>query len=201
MGSSKSALSNLFDHHSSKLTRLEISRLSRLKARLEFTRELRSFNLSEISSVTGESYFVLTKLAFSFSCLEALEKLLGEGRRVIVRDREFHQALSDGEFRKLTAHLDKMAMQARQKRSKDHVESITEIEQFKFNPPEDLSIYLRHCRNVVFHASITPSTLGLQGSKRRRSLILGLANSTILAVELELESWVKRVIERKVSAS
>lgn len=201
MGSSPNSLGNLFNFHISNLTRQEISRLSRFKARLEFTRELRTFNLGEMSSATGESYFVLTKLAFSFSCLEALEKLMGEGRRVRVYDQEFHSALSQGEFRKLTAHLDKMAMQSRHKRSKGSGESVTELEQFKINPPEDLSIYLRHCRNVVFHASITPSTLGLQDSKRRRSLLLGLANSTILAVELELDRWVKRAIEREVVAN
>lgn len=178
------------------LTRVEMSNLSRFKARLEFTRRFRSLVMHDMSDATADAYFVLAKLGFAYSCVEALQKLIGPGHHITIFDAAFHEALSAGEFKKLTDHLDKMALENLLKRGKSAEKRVSELEVFKADPPRDLAPYVRHCRHVVFHASVTPSTLSLQASKRRRNLLLGLANNSLLSVEHEFAKWVKQIEAR-----
>jgi hypothetical protein len=49
---------------------------------------------------------------------------------------------------------------------------------------------------VVFHGSITPTSIGLGSSKKRRELVLGLANSSLIACNREFTRWAKEIEKR-----
>ena len=145
--------------------------------------------LESISPATASSYFVLLKLSLAYSALEALESLTGKNS-IRVRDQRFHIALSQHQFDKLIQHLIYAAKN--QVRPTDG-----ELEKYLVDKPdEDLTAIVKHSRHAVFHASITPNSLRLQNSIERRDLLLGLANSTILACESAFDTYVKKVRQR-----
>jgi hypothetical protein len=177
--------------HRDVLSRQEFSRASQYRARYEFARDFRDFNIPKSSDQTKESYFVLLKLGLAYSAIEILENLLDRGRRVMVKDEAFAAALGTGEFRKLLSHLRNRA----NRNGSDNSKYLDKYE--KPRPGENLADLVRHSRNVVFHGSITPTSIGLGSSKKRRELVLGLANSSLVACNREFARWAKE-IEKQV---
>jgi hypothetical protein len=158
---------------------------AKFKSRIDLVHSLRSINFENTSASTSDSYFVLLKLGLVQSCVEALEVFLGEGRRVKVFDDVFYQHLSQGTFNELLEHI---MIHAERKTGK-----VGSLSKYLTVPPDpDLSLLVRNARNITFHASATANSLGLASSRRRRELLLGLANSTLTAVESEFEAWFLR---------
>lgn len=176
----------------------EKTKASRFLARLKFARHLSAIEVQSLSVASKDSYFTLLKLGLAYSAVEACEGLIGEGRRVKIVDTDFSAALRAGELDALLRHLKLEAMKALEKRAtRGNMPKVAPLAAFDSLPfPEDLAEIVRHSRNLVFHASITPSTIGLQGSNKRRELLLGLAESSLLAAEREFESWMERVARR-----
>ena len=167
----------------------EFAKGARYRARLKLAKGLRNLPLSDVSEATTESYFVLLKLSLAYSALEALESLVGRGSIQVIDDR-FHSALELGQFDRLVKHL--VAAAKDQPRATD-----AELRAFCGSPiPKDLRPLVKHARHVVFHASVTPYSLKLQGSPERRKMILGLANATLDACEQSFTRYVQRVKQR-----
>lgn len=163
-------------------------------ARRNFCSAFEGFELTGISAQTGDAYFALAKLAFAFSALELLESLLDSGRKVQVLDPVFRTALLQGKFDDLVHHLSDLAAQQVSKRSKGKVTRDQSIDAFLGpDKPIDLVPIIRHARHVVFHSTITPNTVGLQASRRRRELLEALAESTLSATDAEFANWLLRV--------
>lgn len=179
--------------HRDVLTRQEFSRASQYRARYEFAKDFRDLSIPTASDQTRESYFVLLKLGLAYSAIETLENLLEQRRRVVVRDEAFVAALESGEFNKLLSHLRDRA----KRNGRDNSKNLDKYE--KPRPGENLADLVRHSRNVVFHGSITPTSIGLGSSKKRRGLVLGLANSSLVACNREFARWVTGIEKRPKS--
>ncbi len=158
---------------------------AKFKSRIDLVHSLRSIHFENISASTSDSYFVLLKLGLVQTCVEALETLLGDGRRVKVFDEDFYQHLSKGTFDQLLEHV---TSHSRRKTGR-----MGSLSKYLTQPPDpDLALLVRNARNITFHASATAHSLGLTSSRLRRELLLGLANSTLNAVEKEFEAWFLR---------
>ena len=131
----------------------------------------------------------MIKLSLSYSAVEAVEALVGKNS-VQVLDVEFHTALESGQFERLVKHL--ISAASNQARPTEQ-----ELLDFSSAPaPENLRPLVKHSRHVVFHASVTPSSLKLQSSPERRKLLLGLANATLDACEQAFSRYVAKVQQR-----
>jgi hypothetical protein len=173
------------------LTKQEFSRASLYRARYEFARDFRDLSSPETSSQTRESYFVLLKLGLAHSAVETLEGIFKKHRRVVIRDENFIMALQSGVFKKLISHLQERAR-------KPGRDSSGDLEKYlNPSPREDLADLVRHSRNVVFHGSVSPTSIGLNASRKSRELILGLANSSLTACDAEFSKWAKEIKNRK----
>jgi len=181
--------------HRDLLSQQEFTKASRYRARYDFAKEFRDISTPSVSQQTKESYFVLLKLGLAYSAIETLEKLLENGRRVAVRDEAFTAGLESGEFTKFLAHLQDRAR-------RNEYDSSKYLEKY-LNPKRnvDLADFVRHSRNVVFHGSVTPHSIGLSSSKNRRELVLSLANSSLVACNREFSSWAKRIENRAIHSS
>jgi hypothetical protein len=180
---------DLLLEYKDRATRVEFSKAARYRARYKVAANLRSLPLDGLSNATAESYFVLVKLSFAYSAVEALESLTGKNS-LEIEDPDFHEALAGGKLERFMRHLLEAARS--QARSTG-----PELEPFlQSNPPKNIRAIVKHARHVVFHASITPSAIGLQGSTMRRQLILGLANATLAACEKKLRVFAKSLSHR-----
>jgi len=172
------------------LSKKEFSRASQYRARYEFARDFRDLIIPSASLETRESYFVLLKLGLAYSAIETLENLLEKRRRVVVKDEAFAAALESGEFDKLLSHL-------RDRATRNGHDNRIYLDKYDNpRPGENLADLVRNSRNVVFHGSITPNSIGLGASKRRRELVLGLANSSLFACNREFARWAKEIDKR-----
>lgn len=171
--------------------RLESTRstaAARAKARIDLAENFRNIKLGHLKDDSQESYFVLLKLGLAFTAVEAVEGVLGKGNRIVITDDAFRSAVQQGTFNKLVEHLYTQADRTVKRRDKSR--SDEELPPFMNGScPSDLAVLVRHSRNVVFHASMTPSTIGLAGAPVSRRLLLGLANQAIRAAEKTLEDW------------
>lgn len=174
-----------------KLTAREFAALSRYKARLDFAHSLRSLNTLELSAATTDAYFVLTKLGLAFSAIEALRAAIGKDRQFVLRQSEVQQAIESGELAALIQHLHRQA--ASQKRGNPK-----ELEGYLNGQcDEDLLPLVKHARHVMFHGSVTPNTVSLAGSRKRRGVVLALATATLALTESELEHWLRTVVAKR----
>lgn len=172
------------------LSKKEFSRASQYRARYEFARDFRDLSIPTASAQTRESYFVLLKLGLAYSAIETLENLLERRRRVIVKDKAFAAALESGEFSKLLSHF-------RDRATRNGRNISIFLERYEnARPGENLAELVRHSRNLVFHGSITPNSIGLGASASRRELVLGLANSSLIACNREFARWAKEIEKR-----
>jgi len=167
----------------------EFAKAARYRARHQLATAIRNLPIRELSTATVESYFVLVKLSLAYSAVEAVESLVGRNS-VQVRDDEFHKALEDGQFDRLIKHLI-IAAEAQSRPTDGELLAFC-----KATAPMDLRPLVKHARHVVFHASVTPSSLRLQSSPERRRLLLGLTNSTLEACERAFCRFVSRVQQR-----
>jgi hypothetical protein len=180
---SKELLAELANNESF-LSATELNAARQVAARLNLARGLRRLEIDSLGQTSAEAYFALLKLSLAYSAADAM-KTLDAGWQVVVVDHEMQRALSRGMFEDLLMHLRASADRQQKPNTK-------ELVAFGLGQPNlSLLTFVKHCRNVVFHASATPRTIGLASSKNRRELILGLANSTLLAVEKTLNSWLK----------
>jgi len=180
---------NVFIKFKERVTRTELAKASRYRARLQLAIGFRDLPLANVSIATAESYFVLVKLALAYSALEALESLTGKNS-VRVTDKLFHHALCQGQFEQLIQHL--IAAAKDQRRPTDE-----ELAKYMgLEAPQDLTPIVKHSRHAVFHASATPNSLKLQSSPERRRLLLGLANSTLAACENSFDRFVSSIKQR-----
>jgi hypothetical protein len=172
------------------LSKQEFLRASKYRARYDFARDFRDLSIPTASDQTREAYFVLLKLGLAYSAIETLENLFEKCRRVVVRDEAFTVGLESGDFDKLLGHL--------QNRAKQNGWDASEyLDKYRNpSPRENLADLVRHSRNVVFHGSVTPASIGLGASKRKRELVLGLANSSLVACNREFTTWAKEVEKR-----
>lgn len=170
-------------------TKLEFSKASKFRARVKLTRGLRSISIPSLSTASAESYFVLTKLAFSYSAIEAVEFLSGRNT-VKVSYQSARKALESGQFTQLVNQMVEIAGSL----SRDTSSELKEYQSPKI--PENLRPLVKHARHVMFHASATPNSLGLQNSTHRRELLLGLANATLAASERVFIRWLDSLENR-----
>lgn len=178
-----------FIKYKDRVSATEFAKGAQYRARFKLATGFRNLLLSDVSPATAESYFVLIKLSLAYSAIEAVEALVGRNS-VQVLDDEFHRALELGHFERFLKHL--MLAASSQARP-------TDLELIDFSSgavPKNLRPLVKHSRHVVFHASVTPSSLKLQNSPERRRLLLGLANATLDSCEQAFKRYVASVRQR-----
>jgi hypothetical protein len=175
------------------LTDLEFAAATQFKARFNFADQLEAIKTEGIEDETSDSYFALLKLGLAYSAVEALHELMGPSRKVKISDHQFQEAISAGEFSDLVSHLAKRASQNKRDNS-------AELVPFQGQDcPNDLLVLVKHSRHVVFHGAVTPATVKLAQSQKRRKLLLGLAKSTLSACEIHFEKWLREVLAKRLA--
>lgn len=171
------------------LTPVQLRAARQVAARINMARGLTAIEIDSLGIPSSDAYFALLKLSLAYSAADAMNALEA-GWAVDVVNAEMQAALSQGTFEDLLAHLRHSAEQQKNPNTKELVGF------GRTQPNEALIVFVKHCRHVVFHASAAPKTIGLASSKRRRELLVGLANSTLDAVEKTLRSWLRAKVAK-----
>lgn len=183
----KKLLAELAQHQGA-LTVEKLAAARQVAARINMARGLKQIQIDSLGHASSDSYFALLKLSLAYSAADAM-KTLDASRAIVVRHSPMQEALAKGQFEELLAHLRWSA--ERQKNP-----NTAELTVFGLGAEnKELLVFVKHCRHVVFHASAAPKTIGLASSRRRRELILSLADATLDAVEKSLRAWLKAQAE------
>lgn len=151
-------------------------------ARYRYAKSLSSQTLDGFSATTAHGYFVVSKVAFAYAALEALERSTTTYRSQNIVDFAVSRAIVNGEF---DAAL-KQILEAAEPRFQKQVES--KIDHLRKSGDDgDVRAFVEGLRNSYFHGKFTPAKSGLTNSAMRRKLLLGLADE-VLATSNDLFS-------------
>jgi hypothetical protein len=145
-------------------------------ARADYVRGLRSTSIVGLAPAASEGYFVMLKLALAYSGLELAAAITSRKNSMGIQHSAFAQSLRRGDFDSLLRALDK-GISARFR----GLEASHMVRFKTASDSQDLTKLVSALRNYMLHGSFTPNESGLAASKKRRELILALANTTLLA--------------------
>lgn len=170
--------------------------LSKYRARANYCRAFRNVHTVEIGEELGEAYFVMLKLGLACTAIEVLHTVIPG--KIRITSEQVDKALLRGEFEGL---IESMVKNLDQKY--DGGSGVRRRTYLKgSNQPHDLYKFMKDCRNLMFHGRFTPNEARLDRAKRKRELLLHLANVSLDQCDLALEKWIdgQRALRRRAEA-
>jgi len=158
--------------------------LTKYRARCKYVRGLSSTNIQGLGVKVSEGYFVMLKLSLAFSAIEMIATVTNRRNSLGIRSTSFVSAMHSGKFDRLLKAVDKDNDRRYPKSTSNEYGRWREI-----SSNSDLTRFVAQCRNFMVHGSFSPSESGLSDSKLLRSLILELAEETLVAGDRALELW------------
>jgi hypothetical protein len=167
------------------LSQEEFSGLAKYRARALLVQNFRNVVLTQTAGGVADAHFVMIKLALTYSAIELAVAVVGQ---ISIHDRQMESSLKSGYFRKLLDACDK---------STRRYKKTSEISQVpKYADPKvvgaELRLFIRDCRNLVFHGSFTPSESGLDRAPKRRQALLRLSSIAIRATDRSILRWIEK---------
>jgi len=163
--------------------------LANAAARYRFASTLDGLSTPGLTIGTEQGYFVVTKLAFAYTSLEALERglnLFTKEKKAQIIDFRVAKALHTGKFAGALRQIEDAAEDGRKHKVAADLEKL-----FQDHESGNVRVFVEGLRNCLFHGKFTPSKSGLTANIGNRNLILGLAEQVLLTTDDVLGAWVK----------
>lgn len=158
--------------------------LTKYRARCKYVRGLSTTNISGLRGKVSDGYFVMLKLSLAFSAIEMIATITNRRNNLGIRSTTVAKALKSGKFDKLLKAID------RDNNRRYPNSASSEYDRWReMSSNGDLTRFVAQCRNFMVHGSFSPSESGFADSKLLRSLILELADETLVAGDKALELW------------
>lgn len=161
--------------------------LAKFAARYRLASSLEDLTLKGFSVATKRGYLVVTRLAYAYTALEALEKALGvfnsDPRQPIVDFRIANQ-IAKGHFDATLAEIVEAAEPNRRPVLERRVAEMV-------SDPDsgNVRVLVEGIRNSLFHGKFTPSGSGLSKGKSRPDLLNKLADEILHTADDHFNHW------------
>lgn len=166
--------------------------LTKYRGRCKYVRGLSTANIEGLGEKVSDGYFVMLKLSLAFSAIEMIATVTNRRNNLGIRSISVVKAMHSGKFDKLLRAID---------RDNDRrYPNSTSSEYGRWSEMSisgDLTRFVAQCRNFMVHGSFSPSESGFSDSKLLRSLILELADETLVAGDKALELWCSKLKQAK----
>jgi len=163
--------------------------LANAAARYRFAHTLEGISTPGLTLGTEQGYFVVTKLAFAYTSLEALERglnLFTKDKKAQIIDFRVAKALHTGKFAGALRQIEDAAEDGWKQKVAGDLSKLLQDQD-----SGDVRVFVEGLRNCLFHGKFTPSKSGLTANIGNRNLILGLAEQVLLTTDDVFGFWVK----------
>ena len=164
---------------------LKHPKLNVFATRYSLARGLPVVPFAGFATDTSDGYSVALRVAFAYTALEALESALSEKDRNVIDSPELANALREPAQAKFLAGL--IEHQGVRDGLRKHLMA------FRAGEDDNLRWIAYAIRNLMFHGSLTSSSLQLNSSKRRRELLDQLATAVLDASDVRFTRYVKHI--------
>jgi hypothetical protein len=166
--------------------------LTKYRARCKYVRGLSTANIEGLGEKVSDGYFVMLKLSLAFSAIEMIATVTNRRNNLGIRSSSVLRAMKSGKFDKLLKAIDRDNDRRYPKSISNEYGRWRDV-----SSNGDLTRFVAQCRNFMVHGSFSPSESGFSDSKLLRSLILELAEETIVAGDKALELWCLKLKQTK----